>query len=494
MTRRDDTEMNETISTLGRGKSFIQSNCVLVLILSIAAIVWVLVFIRAASDYILMQSWNGYGQFNIFGFTVYVHFEGWSDYSYYYQTWGERFLNGYTPYSSAFDYAASDYYAPYFFPPLFVYLCALGNFLPIDPFGTAILICLFGYMTAFPVYGIATYLSQNKRVGEIAVATFLLNPLILFHTTYEWLNPAPFVFFMMMSFYLLMKQHRLSGTLAMVTAALLKQTAFFLALPLVAYLVKKPPSKDLTEYSEHFLDADEYIIGDQLDVRGLLKMTSIVLLYIVVFSFPYILDLGNYIYYIIMKPGTILLDDVTTLPASNSPITFAVLFIVLGAPEVLTQFINQATAYSVFLLIGTVIPFAAMLLEVKDDRNLPIYWRKLLFLSLLLLLSVHVFSPRGIYKYYCVALIPLFSIVTCEKMISFSAKKIQASLTMVINPLLITLGILIPNRYVYVGLLLLVLISYIFNKQLGLVYNMFWKPPSRDKASIIFELAPDGSQ
>lgn len=472
--------MNETSSSLStRCKFFVQSHVPLVVILILAAIVWTLVFFTAATDYLLMRSWNGAGHFDIYGLTVYFEFEGWSDYAYYYQTWGDQFLNGYVPYTDAFNKLGSDQYAPYFFPPLYLYLCAFGNALPIDPFGTAFLICLFGYATAFPVYGIAEYLSQNKRVGEIAVASYLLNPLILYHTVYEWLNPAPFVFFTMMSFYLLMKRRRIAGTLAMVTAALFKQTVFFLALPLIAYLIKTPPRKDLADYDPETSEEYELIAGDDLDVLGLIRMAIIVLVYVVVMSLPYIIDYGNYFYYIILKPGMTLLESVTVIPESNIPMTIAVLFILIGAPEPLTQFVNLATAYSVFLFIGVIILFVPMLLEVKDDRNLRSYWRRILFLTLLLLLVVHIFSPRGVYKYYFVALIPFFSILSGERMISQGTKKIQASLSMVINPLIITAMILIPNRYVYLGLILLVMMAYIVNKGFGDVYYLITRPFSQ---------------
>jgi hypothetical protein len=472
--------MDKTSSSLqGRFKPFLRSYGILLSIFIIAAIVWAFVFTRAATDYLLMSNWNGSGQFNIFGFTIHVEFEGWSDYAYYYQTWGERFLNGYTPYTDAFNDVTPDQYVPYFFPPLYLYICALGNILPLDPFGIGLLLCLFGYATAFPVYGIAEYLSRNKRVGEIAVASYLFNPLILYHTVYEWLNPAPFVFFMMLSFYLLMKQHRIAGTLAMVTAAMLKQTAFFLALPLIAYLIKVPPSKELSDSEPETSEDYELYSGDNLDVIGLVRMSIIVLIFVVVLSLPYILDFNNYVFYILLKPGMTLLDSVTTLPESNMPMTFTVLFIIMGAPTPLAEFINMATAYSMFLLFGIIALFIPMLLEVKNDRDLRSYWRRMLYLSLLLLLVVHIFSPRGIYKYYCVALIPLLSIMASERMISRDTNKIQASLPMVINPLLVTAVILIPSRYIFVGLLILVMLSYILYKHFGVIYGLINQPFSQ---------------
>ena len=461
--------MDETSSRL---KQFIYSHIVLVTILILAAFVWSFVFLRAVSDYMMMSNWNGSGDLNLFGFTIHVEFEGWADYGYYYETWGERFLDGYTPYTEAFNNASPDHYAPYFFPPLYLYMCALGTALPFGSFGIGFVICLFGYATAFPIYGTAKYLSQNKRVGEISVASYLLNPLILYHTAYEWLNPAPFVFFMMLSFYLLMKQHRTMGTLAMVAAAMFKQTAFFLALPLVAYLIKVPPPKDDSENDQKSPEDYELYAGDDLDVLGLLRMTIIVLVFVVIVSLPYILDIENYLYYIFVRPGTTLIDDITVVPEGNMPMTLAVLLIIAGAPEPLTQFVNLATAYSVFLFISIIILLYLMLNEVKDDRDLRSYWRRILYFSLLLLLCVHIFSPRGIYKYYCVALIPLVSILSSEGMMSRGKEKVRGSIMMVINPLLVTIAILVPSRYIYIGLLVLVMLSYMLYRNFGEIYGL----------------------
>jgi hypothetical protein len=270
------------------------------------------------------------------------------------------------------------------------------------------------------------------------------------------------------------------GTLAMVTAVLFKQTAVFLALPLIAYLIKVPPPKEQSETDQETSEDDELYAGDNLDVLGLLRMAVIVLIFIVVMSLPYILDFSNYLYYIFLKPGMTIIDDITIIPEGNIPMTLAVLLIIVGAPEPLIQFVNLANAYSVFLLISIIVLLYLMLTEVKDDRDLHSYWRRILYLSLLLLLCVHIFSPRGIYKYYCVALIPLFSILSSQKMTLRGTKKIRASLSMVITPLLVTAAILIPSRYVYIGLLALILLSYILRKHFGEIYGLIRESLSYD--------------
>jgi len=473
-------------------KQFIKTHQLFILILIIAAFVWSFVFLLAATDFITGGAqphravWNGAGRIELFEFTIHFNFEGYLDYDYYYYSWGQQFVNGISPYTDAFNSIEIDgsfYNTPYFFPPLYVYLCALGVSLPIDPFGIGFLLSLFGYFTAIPIYGISTYLSQNHKVGAVASATYLFNPLVLYHTVFEWLNPAPFVFFAMLSFFLLMRGNRLSGTLAMVTAALFKQTAFFLALPLIAYLLRKPPVDNPVVPDDELKPP-----GDELDMRGFAKITIYVLIFVIAVSLPFLIDLGNYIFYVFQRPGGLLLTDVSVLPNISQPISFAVILISINLviqsmnaslgialpeiPESLIQFVNLGTYYTIFLVITMIPLLLLMLMHVKDDRNLRQYWSKMMFLTLILMLCLHLFSPRGIYKYYCVALIPFFSILPVSKMITQKTEKIGLSFFMVVNPLIFGILILFPSRYIYLAYLLLIIIGYLAHKQFSLVLEL----------------------
>jgi hypothetical protein len=456
-------------------KKCAQQNIVLILILAIAAIVWILVFSAAGSAFITLGErpfrapWGGYGQFTLFGYSVNFSFEGYADYDYYYYTWGEQFLRGIAPYSRLFDRSTigySIYNTPYFFPPLYVYLCAFGLLLPIDPFGIGFLIALFGYLTAFPVYGISAHLSNNRRIAQISTLTYLFNPIILYHTVYDWLNPAPFVFFMMLSFYLLIKGRRISGTLAMITAALFKQIAFFLILPLIAILIKKS-SINKPEGSE---DAKKSL-SDELDLKAFGKMIMIAIVYVGAVSFPYLFNLTNYIHYIFEVPGGFLLTDLTTLPNPSQPIPLASFLIYFGAPIELVDVVNKATYYGIFLMIAIFLIFPLMLTQVRSDDSHPEYWRRILFLTLLLMLCVHIFSPRGVYKYYFVALIPFFSVQPASSMISSRTIKPRASVFMILNPILLGLLIIIPDRNAYIAMVVLILLAYLLHRAFSLVYE-----------------------
>jgi hypothetical protein len=452
----------------------------LLLVLAVAAIVWAWVFSFAVNEFFLgtrpfRAAWNGEGEILLFGYTLDVHFEGFADYDYYYVTWGEQFLSGYVPYTDTFDnliIGSDEWYTPFFFPPLFVYICALGSALPFQPVGIAFLICSFGFLTALPIYGISTYLSGRRDIGAVSAATYLLNPLILYHTVVQWLNPTPFVFFAIASLFLLMRGHRYLGLLSMVTAALFKQTAFFLAFPLIAFLIKRPPGEPVHRNQQDEDEGKREILpSDRVDISGFLKMMVIAGIYAAIVSFPYLLDFGNYAFNIFQRAGSTFLEDFINPPANNVPMSMAVPFIVLGAPEWLSQALNAFSFYSLGILTGILAFFGLMLFEVKDDSNLQGYWRRVLYLTLLLMVWTHIWSPRGVYKYYFVALIPFFSILTVSSMCSRAQQKIDFSFMMVLVPLFFSLLILIPHRNVYLLGVAFIVIVYIVQHPLGRIYG-----------------------
>ncbi len=473
--------MSERVSQVPRKlASLLLSYKIFLVILISAFLVWAWLFNLATMDFLanglrpFRSAWNGYGQLNIGGLTIPLNFEGWADYDYYYVSWANQFLTGIQPYTVAFEYqniGGTVYDIPYFFPPLFVYLCVLGRMLPIQPFGIGFVIAAFGYLTALPVYGIGKNLADNAHVGEIAAATYLFNPIILYHTVMDWLNPAPFVFFVVLSFYLIITGHRISGVLAMVTAALFKQTAFVLALPLICFFLRRPPQEGTAAEVQSNEDEKKSLLSDKLDLRSLARIIAIVLIYATALSIPYLLNPLNYVYYIFQRPGAFLLTDLTTPPGDGLPMTLAVVLIVMHAPQWLIQGVNLMTYYSVGLILGLLPIFVQMLIEVKDDRNLKGYWRRMLFLTLLLMLWVHLFSPRGIYKYYLVALVPFFSILSSTSMCTRESGRIHISLPMLVNPFLLSVLIIVPDRTVYMLFLVFIFLGYLFYRQLGFAYG-----------------------
>ncbi|MFX0045623.1 MAG: hypothetical protein ACFE8Z_07225, partial [Candidatus Hermodarchaeota archaeon] len=459
----------ETDHRLNRVMILLREHILFLAVVVIAGVVWMWVFNRAATEFLANPNWpravwNGEGSVNLFGYSVSYHLEGWADYDYFYVSWSQQLLSGRMLYTDEFNTLVregADYNVIYFFPPLYAYLCALGEIILPD-IGIGLLVSVFGFLTSFPVYGIASYLSMNQRVGTVSAAMYLFNPIVLYHTAFEWLNPAPFVFFAVLSFYLLTKNRRISGAIAMVVAAFFKQTAFFLALPLIAVVLKKPPSSDeMTDEDTEENDDSKKPPSDAFDFRGFVKIVGIVLVFAGALSLPYLFEPLNYIYYVFQRAGATLLTDLSRPPAINYPITPAVVLIVLGAPEWLIQGVNLLTYYTILLIVGLLPLLALMLLEVKDDRNLVGYWRRMFFLTLLLIFWVHVFSPRGIYKYYLVALVPFFSIVSTSGICRKDANPINVSAPMIALPFIFSLLVLVPTREFYLMFLFLIILGYI---------------------------------
>jgi hypothetical protein len=269
----------------------------------------------------------------------------------------------------------------------------------------------------------------------------------------------------------------------MATAALFKQTAFFLVLPIVAYLLRKPPVDNPEPASDELKPA-----GDDLDPKGFAKIALYVAIFVVAISLPFLGDISNYLYYIFQRPGGMLLNNVNEFPSISQPISFAVLFIALNfaignlnttlgtaiplIPEYAIQLVNLGTYYTLFLILTMIPLLLLMLLNVKDDTNLRQYWSRMMFLTLVLMLCVHLFSPRGIYKYYTVALIPFFAIQPVSRMIKQKSEKTNLSIFMVLNPLIFGVLILFPNRHIYLAYLLLILVGYLTHKQFSLVLHL----------------------
>ncbi|MFW9862075.1 MAG: hypothetical protein ACFFET_07260 [Candidatus Thorarchaeota archaeon] len=455
-----------------------------IIVLLLAAVVWIWVFSQAAIQFVTSTTWpravwNGYGRIDLFGFPIRFAYEGWADHDYFYHSWANQFLSGLMPYTPEFDHLIqneANYNVPYFFPPLYLYVCVLGKVLQPD-LGIGFVLSLFGFMTAFPAYGISNYLSGNRNVGAVAAATYLLSPIVLYHTAFEWLNPAPFVFFAMLSFYLLMQNRRLSGVLAMTTSALFKQTAFFFALPLIAFMLKRAP-EPASDVEENPNDEgkSKRPKSDNLDLRGFAIMALAVCTYAAILSLPYLLDPLNYGNAIFSRAGATYLDDLTSPPPMNYPITLAVLFIIIGAPEWLSELINQMTYYSIGIAIPVILLLVLMLMEVKDDRDLQSYWRRMLFMTLLLMLCVHIFSPRGIYKYYTVVLVPFFSILSTSSLCQRSSERVNVSLPMLFVPMICGFVIMVPSRAVYMLYLILILAGYVVHRSFSEVYELVAEP------------------
>ncbi|MFX0045624.1 MAG: hypothetical protein ACFE8Z_07230 [Candidatus Hermodarchaeota archaeon] len=487
---------------------------ILLLILIVGLAIWVPIFSLSLQGYLSEDLWinwdvwlgNTPGQFEVFGFTVNYQLEGYTDYTYFYVHWGNNILNGVMPYCDEFGHIILDGYENnnglYIFPPLTAVFYGLGVWIVPDNWGIALLLAALGFLTVFPVFGLGKELSGNRHVGEVAAFTYLLAPNVLFHITYLWTNPPPFIFFFFSGFYMLVRGKRHTGTLLIVTAALFKQTAWFLGIPLVVYLLMKPrtPSatsdaekesqdetadKDKSEDQEAGQDAKSDRLqrlidhaSEYLDLRGFLISVVVVLIFMTAVMFPFVVAQPHFWSYMRLAAGGFRLDSFTEPPGYGSPIRLQVLPVIAGLPE-----LAEAMDYFVFsgglLALGVIVFAALMVLEPKYVGQSKVYLRRLLFYTLLLMLWVMLAGPRGVYKYYFTLFAPFFSIFSSATMCVSMKEKVPFSTPMIWMPLLLSIAILIPHRNIYLMYVIFIFGGYIFARSFGPVWYTVTTPLRR---------------
>lgn len=482
----------------------------LLAVMLIGFVVWSVVFNIALVDYLNTRWWNSRsvwlgpfpdpGEFNLFGYTVQYQFEGYSDYSFYYVHWGHNLLNGVMPYSGSFGYLEMDGIVnengAFMFPPFTAYLYAAGIALEgiIGPgnWGIGLLFAIFGYSTTLPVYGIARELSRNPRVGEIAALTYTLNPLVLYHIDYLWLNPAPFYFFFFLGFYALVKRRKHIATILIVSAALFKQTAWFLGIPLVVYLLVKAREKknEGSEESNPTTDASGNkpeeekkprvgrfdFLFEYFDFRGFAVSAVVALSYVGAVMFPFILAQPDFLRFWSLALGSFSFEGnyVDPIPY-NVPIRLPVLPIMSHMPEV-AEFLDVVIRSSGPFFFGIIVFTGLMMLLDKYKGEEQTYLRRILFFTMLLMLWTNLTGARGVFKYYFTMFGPFFSIFSSAKMIRGKGEHVSFSVSMIWMPVLFSLLILIPDRNYYFGYVLLIFIFYSLSSVFDRFYHEIKRP------------------
>jgi len=491
-------------------------------VLLIGFVVWSVVFNIALVDYLNTRFWSGRsawlgplpdpGEFNFYGYIIEYQFEGYSDYSYYYVHWGYNMLNGVMPYSGDFGYLDMDgivnQNGAYMFPPLTAYLYALGIALEgiIGPgnWGIGLLFAVFGYATILPVYGIAKELSKNPRVGEIAALMYAINPLVLYHIDYIWLNPAPFYFFFFAGFYALLKKRRHTATILIVTAALFKQTAWFLGIPLVIYLLVRARDRKTKVTEEPVLNNyDNGVLGDDgemkpqaksfdflfeyFDFRGFGMSIIVALSYAGAIMLPFILAQPDFLNFWSLALGHFpLANYVEPVPYGN-PVRLPMLPIMYDMPQ-FAELLDIALTTQGPLFFGIVVFAGLMVLLDKYKGEEHVYLRRILFLTMLLMLWTDLAGPRGVFKYYFAMFGPFFAILSSAQMIRGKGEHVPFSASMIWMPILFSLMILLPDRNYYLGYVLLIFISYCLSPLFDRLYGLIKRPFSYLKTHLVGNL------
>jgi hypothetical protein len=465
----------------------------------IGFVVWATIFDLAVTDYMNSDLWRtrgvwlGSGTFDLYGYSVTYQLEGYTDYSFYYVHWGNNMLRGVMPYDPNFGYIVLNGYVnengAYMFPPFYAYLYAFGIALPIGDWGIGLVIVAFGYLTAIPVYGLGKELSGNRHVGEAAALTYFLNPNVLYHTVFAWLNPAPFIFFFFSGFYMLVKGRKHTGTLLIVCAAMFKQTAWFLGIPLVVYLLVRPTRTKSEEEQNEPKKSLIQSIQDYFTLREFGVSVVLVLSFALAIMFPYLLATPGVLRNLSLAAGGFPLESFTELPGYGSPMRLQVLPVAAGLPE-LAQIMDFVVYYGFLMTFSVILIMGFMFLERREKERPIYYMRRLLFMTMIIMFCVHLLGPRGVYKYYFTLFAPFFSIFASSKMVTSKEETISFSFSMLWLPILLSLAIIIPPRTVYLFCVILILLGYFLAPQIGAFWKLVKTPGGRILKPIRAKAAP----
>jgi len=337
-----------------------------------------------------MASWvtHGYPWYFNMNFAV---VEAYSDFSAYYVPFVTQFLQGNLPYTAGL-------WAPqgiqiYIYPPLFLYITTGFYLCPSEMLFPAIQsLNLIGYevgiarlsfafvffdlATCPVIYAAARQVTRNPALPVVAMLVYGLNPIGLWWGDYMWLSTPIHTFFLVLGFYFMLRQDLRWAAFWIAIATMIKQTAVIL-LPVILFL-------ELTRGAKRALVS-----------LGIMAAVGLAL------SLPYLaLYPLDYLGSIVRGFGASMLG--ATLPLDTYPISVSILAFYF--PQPLRLIVSYLVYYGVPFGASLAALWATSLVIPRSPRHA--YQTRLVTVALLLSLALHTFFPRGIYKYYLLALVP----------------------------------------------------------------------------------------
>ena len=165
----------------------------------------------------------------------------------------------------------------------------------------------------------------------------------------------------------------------------------------------------------------------------------------------------------------------TDIPAYGVPQSLPVLPIVAGMPD-LAELLEAIFISGGPLIFGVIVCAGVMVLFDKMEGEEHIFMRRLLFVTMLLMLWVSLTGPRGVFKYYFAMFGPFFAIFASGRMIRGKGNHVPVSLSMFLMPFAFILLILIPERNTYLLYVVLILILYILAPLIDRLYDFVKRP------------------
>jgi hypothetical protein len=346
---------------------------------------------------------------------MYASLEPYVDYKQLYLPEVTKFLEGQQLYKDFF----------HAYPPLWIYTLSLVARLNPPFWGPAVPIVFFDGMLAPLTYLVARrFLRGNLPfIMGLLVAT---SPVILWYDGIFWLNPPPSTLFLLLSVYLAVSRRFRYAALSLAVAIAYKQTSI-VALPFLIIGVYRWSSW-----------------------KKAAVFTSIVVAILAVVSMPYLVLYPKTYLWALGVPGfptppPFAPEDLSVWKYDiTQPTNLGSIFGVLGYPW-LALLIRQYLIYALIAAFVVLIFLFVRKRELKEE----VLVRYLIYAVLLFI----VFFPRGTYKYFFVAALPLF-VLTCRKKGDYFVF------------LMMNIGILVAPRFLEPWMAVLVIVfTYILDKE-----------------------------
>jgi hypothetical protein len=359
--------------------------------------------------------------------------ELYNDYQFFYLSWVPSLWAGGYPYGSTM--------LNYIYSPYWIYIVSIFGSVP--PWLPAVPLFASSMATGIVVHKIVLRLTGDERKSSFAMLLYLLNPIVLLYGSFVWLNPTIYTFFCSLSFLFALEDKDRYAIVTLGIATLIKQFSVILFPLLSIYLIKKHQASITS------------------GLRNFLEHTLVYMLVVGLGSLPFLLiDAQGFINRVlIMDTGSIDLLSVFN-PALYMPVNFNTFFLWLGLPAWFTNLIAWLLAFYVFLGISGVIVYGGYALFIpradsianSQGANRQLFTQAILW-SIIALLCVQTFFPRGAYKFYLLALIPFASILYDFRDLHFSSMEPFQFKPHLLASIIMSLAIVLCYRFVYIWLI-----------------------------------------
>ncbi|MFW9844774.1 MAG: hypothetical protein ACFFEV_09375, partial [Candidatus Thorarchaeota archaeon] len=229
---------------------------------------------------------------------------------------------------------------------------------------------------------------------------YLLNPITIGYGSFMWLNPTIFVFFTVLSFYFALTNRSKHSVIALGIATLYKQFAviFF---PILAMLLIKQLADSTRRTS----------------LIQFLKYTGLYVMVVGLVSFPFLIISPDEFITQVLRSVSLSYEQLTHFTSNLSiPVHFNAFFLWLFGSSVFTDIIAWLIYNFVLLAVCGIVVYGAYATYHSDSKEESLVevneiFMKAVLWSFIAVLGVQTFFPRGVYKFYLLALMPFASLL-----------------------------------------------------------------------------------